>query len=64
MGFLQGYLDKDFDNMSMFEQEQYINEYVLKELGVDSRYNKCILLRVSIDVDSTAFENPQVKESE
>ena len=53
MGFLQGYLDKDFDNMSMFEQEQYINEYVLKELGVDS-----------IDVDSTAFENPQVKESE
>jgi|TARA_R100000482_G_C5082125_1_gene126596 hypothetical protein len=43
----------EFENMSMFEQDQYINEYVLKQLGVDS-----------IDVDSTAFENPQVKESE
>ena len=42
----------EFENMSMFEQDQYINEYVLKELGVDS-----------IEVDSTAFENPK-KESE
>ena len=43
---------RDFDNMSMFEQQQYINEYVLKQLDVDS-----------IEVDSTAFENPK-KESE
>mgnify|MGYP001270868743 FL=1 len=44
---------EDFDNMSMFEQQQYINEHVLSELGVES-----------IEVDGTAFENPQVKESE
>jgi len=43
----------EFENMSMFEQDQYINEYVLKQLGLES-----------IDIDSTAFENPQVKESE
>lgn len=43
---------EDFDNMSMFEQQQYINEYVLSELGVES-----------IEVDGTAFENPK-KESE
>ena len=42
----------EFENMSMFEQQQYINEHVLSELGVDS-----------IDIDSTAFENPK-KESE
>ena len=44
---------EDFDNMTMFEQQQYINEYVLGELGLES-----------IEVDSTAFENPQVKESD
>ena len=44
---------EDFDNMTMFEQQQYINEHVLSELGVES-----------IEVDSTAFENPQVKESD
>ena len=49
----QGECMRDFDNMTMFEQQQYINEYVLKQLDVDS-----------IEVDSTAFENPQVKESD
>ena len=44
---------EDFDNMTMFEQQQYINEHVLSELGVES-----------IEVDRTAFENPQVKERE
>ena len=43
---------EDFDNMSMFEQQEYINEHVLKQLGVDS-----------IEVDYTALENPK-KESE
>lgn len=46
-------MDQDFDDMSMFEQQQFILEYVLSELGLES-----------IEVDSTAFENPQVKESE
>tara|TARA_R100001463_G_scaffold62245_1_gene115152 strand:+ start:1085 stop:1228 length:144 start_codon:yes stop_codon:yes gene_type:complete len=45
-------MDQDFDDMSMFEQQQYINEHVLKQLGV-----------TSIEVDDTAFENPK-KESE
>ena len=44
---------EDFDNMTMFEQQQYIYEHVLSEVGVES-----------FEVDSTAFENPQVKESE
>ena len=46
-------MDQDFDDMSMCEQQQFILEYVLSELGLES-----------IEVASTAFENPQVKESE
>jgi len=46
-------MDKDFDDMSMCEQQQFILDHVLSELGLDS-----------IAIDSTAFENPQVKESE
>ena len=46
-------MDKDFDDMTMSEQQQFILDHVLGELGLES-----------IEVDSTAFENPQVKESD
>lgn len=45
-------MDKDFDDMSMCEQQQFILDHVLSELGLQS-----------IEVDSTAFENPK-KESD
>ena len=45
-------MDPDFDDMSMSQQQQYILEYVLSEIGV-----------TSIEVDDTAFENPK-KESD
>ncbi len=45
-------MDPDFDDMSMCEQQQFILEHVLSEIGL-----------TSIEVDDTAFENPK-KESE
>ena len=45
-------MDPDFDDMTMSQQQQYILEYVLSEIGV-----------TSIEVDDTAFENPK-KESD
>ena len=45
-------MDPDFDNMTMSQQQQFILDYVLSELGLES-----------IAVDGTAFENPK-KESE
>tara|TARA_R100000353_G_C6461584_1_gene184037 strand:- start:675 stop:818 length:144 start_codon:yes stop_codon:yes gene_type:complete len=46
-------MDPDFDDMTMSQQQQYILDYVLSELDLQS-----------IAVDSTAFENPQVRESD
>ena len=46
-------MELDFDDMTMSQQQQFILDYVLSELGLES-----------IAVDGTAFENPQVKESD